>query len=275
MCYIKNFIEKSSTAVKYIVGASIETENSNPRQDRIIGICLLKYDICTMKCVSRLNVRLKPDGASISLKTYIRSGVTLEDLDGCVKWADVADKVISIIGGEETAVVGYNLRQFIIPFIYNETARCAKHIDFSLDKYVFDIKDFMDLTGVYFRDIQTMVRHCNLFDPKSYGIDLATLPGQAKASVVIFEKMLEKGVQPEFNFVYDNQGFIAYKRMWNTAFDDLNGTVQLVFTAGKYYGCPVNAVKKADPAYIQWCLSNVSGLSRAVKDALARDCDGL
>ena len=269
MCYIKNFIEKSSVAVKYIVGVSIEVENSNPRQDRIIGICLLKYDIGTMKCVDKLNVRLKPDNATISLKTYIRSGVTLKDLDGCAKYADVADKVISVIGGAETAVVGYNLRQFIIPFIYNETARCAKRIDFSCDKYVFDIKDFMDLTGVYFRDMQTMVRHCNLFEPKSYGIDLSTLPGEAKASVVIFEKMLEKGVEPELNFVYDNQGFIAYKRMRNTAFGDLNGTLQLVFVQGKYYGCPVTAVKKSDPAYIQWCLGDVSGLSRAVKDKLA------
>lgn len=270
MCYIKNFIKKSSAYVKYIVGASIEVENSNPRQDRIIGICLLKYDIDTMKCVDKLNVRLKPDNVNISLKTYIRSGVTLSDLESGVKYADVADKVISIIGGVETAVVGYNLRQFIIPFIYNETARGAKHIDFTKDKYVFDIKDFMDFTGVYFRDIQTMIHHCNLFEPKSYGIDLKTLSGEAKAAVIVFEKMLEKGVEPEFNFVYDNQGFIAYKRMRNTAFDDLNGSLQLVFTQGKYYMCPVTAVKKADPAYIQWCLSNVSGLSRAVKDYLEK-----
>lgn len=266
MCYIKNFLRKSSSVVKYLVSAAIEVENSNPQKDRIIGICLLKYDLETMKCVDKLNVKVCPDKPNISLKTYIKCGWTTKDIEPSEKFINIADDIIRIMGGYDTAVCGYNLRSFIIPFIYNEVARCGKHIDFTGDKYVIDVKDFQDMTGVYFYNMKTMVTQCHLFDPAEYGVDMMTLNGQAKASVVIIEKMLQQGVEPELNFIYDNCNLVAYKRMHDTAFDELNGTLQLVFTTGKYYMCPVTAVAKVDPGYIQWCLSNVSGFSPAVRE---------
>lgn len=266
MCYIKNFLRSKSSDIKYLVSAAIEIENSNPQKDRIIGICLLKYDIDTMMCIDKLNLKLCPDNVNISLKTYIKCGWTIDNLKNSPKFIDIANRVINIIGGNETAVCGYNLRSIIIPFIYNEVSICGKHIDFTDTKYVIDIKDFQDMTGVYYYNMRTMINSCNLFETSDFGIDLTTLNGQAKASVIIIEKMLEKKVEPEINFIYDNRNLIAYKRMYDTAFNVLNGTYQLVFTNGKYYMCPVAAVLKYDPEYINWCLSSTSGWSPAVKE---------
>lgn len=269
MCNISKFFSSVNRSdIKYLCGVSIEIENSNAIKDRIIGICIIKYDLETMKCVGKLNTKICPNNPNISLKTYIKCGWVLNDLNGAPKYMDIVNKVIQLIGGSETAVVGYNLRSITIPFIYNETARCGFNIDFSenANKYVIDIKDFWEQTGVSFYNMKTMIQHCHLFDPLQYGIDLLTLSGQAKSSIIILEKMLGQGIKPETIYIYDNNGFVGYKRMRDTAFKDLNDTVQLVFTCGKYYGCPVSAVIKIDKGYIEWCISDKSGFSPSVKE---------
>lgn len=267
MCQIKNFLSKQAPKVRYIVGATVEITDTNPAKDKIVGIALLKYDINTMKCVDKLVTRINPDGANISVKTFLRCGRTLKDVEAAPKFMDIARRVIDIVGGEETAVVGYNLRSVVVPFIYNECARCAEHIDFSenANKTVIDIKDFQEQSGVYFFNMETMAKHCNLFSPSAYGISFDTLCGQAKASVIILEKMIERGVEPEMLPIYDNGNLVTYRKMHDTAVYGLNGTVQLVFSVGKYYGVPVEYVQQADKGYIQWCLSGVSGFSAAVK----------
>lgn len=267
MCQIKNFFSKKTSQVKYLVGVSVEITDTNPAKDRIIGIAMLKYDINTMKCVDKLVTQVNPDGANISIKTLLHCGRTLKDVECAPKFIDMTDRVIDIVGGEETAIVGYNLRSLTVPFIYNECSRCAKHIDFSenANKTVIDIKDFQEQTGVYFFNMETMVKTCNLFNPAEYGISFNTMTGQAKGSVIILEKMLGQGTEPELLPMYDNSNLVAYKKMHDTAINGLNDTIQLVFSVGKYYGVPVEFVQKADPGYIQWCLSSVSGFSTVVK----------
>lgn len=267
MCQIKNFFTTHAPQVKYLVGASVEMTNTNPLKDKIIGIALLKYDVNTMKCVDKLVTNVNPDGANISINALLYCGRTLKEVECAPKFIDIADRVTDIVGGEETAIIGYNLRSLTVPFIYNECSRCAKHIDFSenVNKTVIDIKDFQEQTGVYFFNMETMAKACNLFNPTEYGISFNTMTGQAKGSVIILEKMLEKGTKPELLPIYDNGNLVAYKKMHDTAISELNGTIQLVFPVGKYYGVPVEFVQKTDPGYIEWCLSNSSGFSTVVK----------
>lgn len=270
MCYIKDYIKKQDKRVNYLVSVSINITNTNPQKDSIIGICLMKYDLETMKCINKIDTKLKPHAPEISLKSYLHCGLTLNDLKDAPRWMDIADTVIDMFGGDDTAIVGYNVRYLSIPFIYNEMVICGKKIDFT-KKVVLDIKDFQDATGVYFFDMETMVSQCHLFDSSIYNINYKTLSGQSKACVCIAEKMLKNNVQPDIMPVIDNSGMIMKKRMHNTAFDALNGTIQTVFTKGKYFGVPVEMVASADKGYIQWCISNVSNLSVEAKEIFRKD----
>lgn len=258
MSNISELFKSRNSNVKYITALVIEIEDTNPQKDRIIGVCAIKYDISTMKCTAKLNTKICPDNPNVSLKTYIKSGWNNSTLVGAPKFIDVANKLRNIIGGDETAIVGYNLRNLIIPFIYNEYARCGMSVDFT-NRSVIDVKDFQDETGVYFRDMKTMVSACDLFTPSDYGIDFNTLNGQAKGCVVIIEKMLTN-ITPADVAVIDNSGLVALRLLTDTAFNELNGTRQVVFTRGKYYNCPVTAVAKCDKQYIEWCLSERSGM---------------
>ena len=266
MSNISGHFKQVAPATKYITALAIEIEDTNPQKDRIIGVCAIKYDISTMKCVSKLNTKICPDNANVSLKTYIKSGWNNNTLAGSPKFMDISARLHDIIGGAENVIAGYNLRNLIIPFIYNEFARCGKTIDFT-GKRVIDVKDFQDETGVYFRDMGTMVSACNLFSAQDYGIDFSALSGQAKACVVIIEKMLPQVPAPDVP-VIDNSGLIATRLITGTAFKELNGTRQTVFTRGKYYNCPVTAVAKCDKQYIDWCLSERSGMPPATRAKL-------
>lgn len=259
--------------VKNVISVAVEATGDDTFKDDILSIALAKYDAETMECVETLSTNVHTD-KDISIRTWMRSGMTLKDTENAPHFIDIADQVIAFFGNvKESVIVGYNVRNFALPFIYNACAKVGKTIDFT--NYmgdgciVLDALDFMDGEGVYYPDFFTA--YYKVCGNEANDKALSALPDNA---LNLIESYFMNGVKPITKHVFDNSNFVAYRVFRNTIFvnrfsnDSEIYTKTLVFTRGKYYNCPVKKVAQVDKSYIAWVLSEVSTLSKATKDKL-------
>ena len=276
----KNFLFNiSNLKVKYFIVFDLETTGLNIGQDKITQISAIKYDLNTMKPVDKINTYCNPgNNVNIGLGAFMKTGQKLDELKKYPMFMTIADDVIDFFGGTETAIVGYNIKHFDIPFLNTELANCGKQvIDFG-NKYIYDCYEVE-------RDIVPMTQSkvfkryfCKT--PEEAGLIAHDTLSDVKMSLMIafeqsnkYNEILYKK-QEMNNYSYkmiDNNSFIDYIILEDTVFQDINNKPILAFVKGKYRGCPIKLVNMYDPSYIIWCYSNKSPLNNKGKELLKKE----
>ena len=110
-----------------VTGIDIETTGlSQEKGHRIIEIAAVMYDLDTRKELLRWVQRINPQ-RSIDAGAQAVHGISFEDLTSCPTWAEVAPKVVKILG-KSALVVAHNGDGFDMPFIGNELIRIGQPI---------------------------------------------------------------------------------------------------------------------------------------------------
>lgn len=256
--YNKN--KEKQDKCKYLVTLDIESTGLDFNEDQIIQLAMIKYDAETLKPVEGFNTLFKPEiKVNISLGAYLKHGLSLDDLKDSPKFSELVDEVVEFFGGNETGIVGYNIKGFDLPFLSKKIRQCGfKHIDFT-NRFIYDVYEIEK----YYNGMD----QCSVFEryynktPEAMGMKRHDARDDIKMSLCIMNKQLETHVDTEwradnicnnYNNIIDNNNFVEYKIIENTKFDNINNTKQLVFTKGKYYNCPVKLVNLYDKEYIKW-----------------------
>ena len=277
----KNFLLRiSNLKVKYFIVFDLECTGLNIGKDRITQISAIKYSVEEdMKPVAKINTYCNPgDDVNMGLSAFMKTGLKLDALKKYPRFMDIADDVIDFFGGIETAVVGYNIKHFDIPFLNSELANCGKHIiDFG-NKYIYDCYEVE-------RDIVPMTQS-KVFKryfgktPEESGLTAHNALSDIKMSLMIAFEQANKHNELLYTklnkniYSYrmlDNNSFIDYIILEDTVFQDINNKPILAFVKGKYRGCPVKLVNMFDAAYIEWCYSNKSPLNEQGKSILKQE----
>lgn len=256
--YNKN--KEESNKCKYLVTLDIESTGLNFDTDQIIQLAMIKYDVETLKPIESFNTLFKPETkVDISLGAYLKHGLSLDDLKDSPKFSELVDEVIEFLGGNETGIIGYNIKGFDLPFLSKKIKQCGiRYIDFT-ERFIYDIYEIEK----YYNGMD----QCSVFEryynktPEDMGLKRHDARDDIKMSMYIMNKQLKTRISTEsdadniytnYNNIIDNNNFIEYKLIKNTKFDNINNTKQLVFTKGKYYNCPVSLVNLYDKEYIKW-----------------------
>lgn len=283
----KNFLlqlSNKNNQIKYFVVFDLECTGLNIGKDRITQISAIKYSIEEdMKPVAKINTYCNTgDEVNMGLGAFMKTGIKLDELKKYPRFMDIADEVIDFFGGIETAVVGYNIKHFDIPFLTAELANCGKPtIDFT-NKFIYDCyeveRDIVPMTQSkvfkrYFGKTQVeagLTAHDALSDVKAC---LMIALEQANKHNDILNQRQEMN-----NYSYkmlDNNSFIDYIILDGMVFEDINNKPILAFIKGKYKGCPVKLVNIYDPSYITWCYSNKSPLDNKSKELLKKELSNI
>lgn len=255
----------SNNKIKYFIVFDLECTGLNIGHDRITQISAIKYDINTIKPVSKINKMLNPGNeVNIGLGAYMKTGYKIEDLKNNEKFIDIADDIYNFFGNEETAIVGYNIKSFDIPFLNAEFVMCGHNkIDFT-NKYIYDVYEVerdickMSQTGVFERYFEKT--------PDEIGLNPHDAMSDVKMCLMIaleqsnkYNNIINENDIVKYKII-DNTSFIGYIKLENTIFNDINNKYVLCFTKGKYRNCPIKLVNLYDKSYIDWCFSERSPL---------------
>lgn len=255
-----NKSKEESNKCKYLVTLDIESTGLNFDTDQIIQLAMIKYDVETLKPIESFNTLFKPETkVDVSLGAYLKHGLALDDLKDSPKFSELVDEVMEFLSGNETGIVGYNIKGFDLPFLSKKIKQCGfRHIDF-INRFIYDVYEIEK----YYNEMD----QCSVFEryynktPESMGMQRHDAHDDIKMSLCIMNKQLETHITTEceadticnnYNNIIDNNNFVEYKLIENTKFDNINNTKQLVFTKGKYYNCPVSLVNLYDKEYIKW-----------------------
>ena len=275
----KNFLlqlSNKNNQIKYFVVFDLECTGLNIGKDKITQFSAIKYNVDDMKPIAKINTYCNPGNEfNMCLSAFMKTGLKLDELKKYPRFMDIADEVIDFFGGIETAVVGYNIKHFDIPFLTTELANCGKHtIDFT-NKFIYDCyeveRDIVPMT-----QSKVFKRYFNK-TPDEAGLTAHNALSDIKMSLMIaleqankYNEILHKK-QEMNNYSYrmiDNNSFIDYIILEDSVFEDINNKPILAFIKGKYRGCPVKLVNIYDPSYITWCYSNKSPLDNNGKELL-------
>lgn len=269
---IKDLIRVANASCKYMIVFDLESTGLNTSKDRIIQIAAMKINVETNAAISKINLMLNPGNSNIGLGAYIKTGIVLEDLIDKQKFIDIAQDVVEFFGHpDEIGVAGYNIKNFDIPLLNNELARCGLKIDWT-NRFIFDCFEYEKrLCPNTMSSVFEKYYKCT---PEFAGLNPHDANADIKATWCIMKKQADAltSKPDDLNLcISDDNNFIEYRVIHDTSIAQLKGTKHLVPVRGKYYGCPVEIIKLYDPSYIDWMLGKVSPLSIRGKQLLRQE----
>ena len=266
----------SNNSVKYFIVFDLETTGVNIGHDRITQISAMKYDIQTMKPIEKLNQMINPGNeVNIGLGAYMKTGYTIKDLKKYDRFMSIADDVYNFFSGKETAIIGYNIKNFDIPFLNTELSMCGHvQIDFT-NRYIYDCFEIeREITSMNQSDVfERYFSHT----PEEVGLKAHDAMSDIKMSLMIaieqsnkYNNIINKLDCSKYNII-DNASFVDYIILTDSIFDDINNKPVLGFKKGKYKGCPVKLVNLYDPSYIAWLYSERSPISKQTQEIVRKE----
>lgn len=231
----------------------LETTGLDKQKDQIIQFAGIKFDPQTFKIIDSLNLIIQPVVPyQISLQAWAKHGVTPDKLRDKPHLKDVAQQIIDFIGDDD--ILTYNGNSFDIDLLERE-----------LNKYGFSI-DWMS-RKMYDSCLEERRRNSNTLGDtyKRYkgksmedaGLTAHDAFSDVKATITIFAGQNKVAhVEPEKVYGLDN----AIKDM-----DFVNLTNVPCFAFGKYKGVPLEWIKKNDPGYLTWAVSDAAHFDKYTK----------
>lgn len=232
---------------KQVVWFDLETTGINIASDKIIEISMIKTDFLGNEIDSYYSLINPGNSVKSSDEAIEKHGITPEMLQDKPQFCQIVDEIISFIG--DCDLGGYNIVNFDIPFIIEESLRCGKVFNWRdrsiLDPLlIYNMTEKRDLTSAY---------------KKYTGKDLIgahRAENDVRATIEIFnaQKKLyslpntSHEVSDMFNELKRNNLDSAgkYKIV------EIDDKKEIIFNFGKYSGKSVRSVYESDARYLDW-----------------------
>lgn len=177
-------------------------------------------------------------------------GISDEDLEGCPRFCDIADEVVSWLKGSDLS--GFNSTKFDLPMLAEEIERVRKYLSRDLDINLHEMR-MVDVQNIYHvmepRNLKAAYRfYCGKELENAHAAEADTLATYAvlKAQLDKYPETLKNNVEFLSNFSerqksLDYAGRIA-----------LNDKKEPVISFGKHKGRTAREVYMSEPSYFSW-----------------------
>lgn len=177
-------------------------------------------------------------------------GISDEDLEGCPRFCDIADEVVSWLKGSDLS--GFNSTKFDLPMLAEEIERVRKYLNRDLDINLHEMR-MVDVQNIYHvmepRNLKAAYRfYCGKELENAHAAEADTLATYAvlKAQLDKYPETLRNNVEFLSNFSerqksLDYAGRIA-----------LNDKKEPVISFGKHKGRTAREVYMTEPSYFSW-----------------------
>lgn len=177
-------------------------------------------------------------------------GISDEDLEGCPRFCDIADEVVSWLKGSDLS--GFNSTKFDLPMLAEEIERVRKYLNRDLDINLHEMR-MVDVQNIYHvmepRNLKAAYRfYCGKELENAHAAEADTLATYAvlKAQLDKYPETLKNNVEFLSNFSerqksLDYAGRIA-----------LNDKKEPVISFGKHKGRTAREVYMSEPSYFSW-----------------------
>lgn len=177
-------------------------------------------------------------------------GISDEDLEGCPRFCDIADEVVSWLKGSDLS--GFNSTKFDLPMLAEEIERVRKYLNRDLEINLHEMR-MVDVQNIYHvmepRNLKAAYRfYCGKELENAHAAEADTLATYAvlKAQLDKYPETLRNNVEFLSNFSerqksLDYAGRIA-----------LNDKKEPVISFGKHKGRTAREVYMTEPSYFSW-----------------------
>ena len=177
-------------------------------------------------------------------------GISDEDLEGCPRFCDIADEVVSWLKGSDLS--GFNSTKFDLPMLAEEIERVRKYLNRDLEINLHEMR-MVDVQNIYHvmepRNLKAAYRfYCGKELENAHAAEADTLATYAvlKAQLDKYPETLKNNVEFLSNFSerqksLDYAGRIA-----------LNDKKEPVISFGKHKGRTAREVYMSEPSYFSW-----------------------
>lgn len=224
----------------------LETTGLNISKDKIIEIAILKiHPDQKQEIYSR---RIDP-GIPISAESTAIHGITNQDLEGCPKFADVAQEIKQFIGDADLA--GYNSNKFDIPFLLEEFLRL--NIELPMEN-----RKFIDVQTIFHKMEQRTLSAAYRFYCNNELTDAHSAEADIKATYEILTAQLDRynELKNDVDFLYEFTSGDKAKKIDFVGRLALNDKNEVIYNFGKHAGKTVKEVFSLEPGYHRWIIDN-------------------
>ncbi|GHV36183.1 DNA polymerase III subunit epsilon [Bacteroidia bacterium] len=260
---------------KPLVFFDLETTSVNPKETKIVEICLHKIfpDLSS----ETMTMRIHP-GIPIPKEASAIHHIYDKDVENKPKFTQVAQKILDFIGNSDMA--GYNSDKFDKIILCNE----FNNVGFRFDA---DSRDWVDVCTIFHKmEPRNLTAAYRFFCDKDLEGTAHSAEGDTKATAEIFLAQIEKyaGKEvpqndkkfPDSGILNDYAKFTAPTKFERFVLDDCGN---VIFNFGKHLNRKLKDVLNSpDKSYIDWMLNKMDDLTKKEKQYLIdakNELDGL
>jgi len=227
-----------------IVFMDFETTGLEIALDRIIEISMVK--ILPSGGRESFYSRVNPEGRPIAPGAKEKHGISLEDLEDCPKFKDIAPNIKTFM--EDCDLGGYNCRKFDIPILVEEFIRCGMPINTRGFKIVDVYKIFTKAEPRTLEAIYERMTGKNLSNAHSAEADI-------HATIEVLDAISDKFDVPDTVNGLDEYAFGDDDSVdFENKLKRKDG--KIIFNFGKYKGLTIEEVFLSDRSYYDWLISS-------------------
>ncbi len=177
-------------------------------------------------------------------------GISDEDLEGCPRFCDIADEVVSWLKGSDLS--GFNSTKFDLPMLAEEIERVRKYLNRDLEINLHEMR-MVDVQNIYHvmepRNLKAAYRfYCGKELENAHAAEADTLATYAvlKAQLDKYPETLKNNVEFLSNFSERQKSLDYAGRIV------LNDKKEPVISFGKHKGRTAREVYMSEPSYFSW-----------------------
>lgn len=177
-------------------------------------------------------------------------GISDEDLEGCPRFCDIADEVVSWLKGSDLS--GFNSTKFDLPMLAEEIERVRKYLSRDLDINLHEMR-MVDVQNIYHvmepRNLKAAYRfYCGAELENAHAAEADTIATYEvlKAQLDRYPETLRNDVEFLANFS-ERQRSVDYAGRLA-----LNDRKEAIITFGKHRGKTAREVYMTEPSYFAW-----------------------
>jgi DNA polymerase-3 subunit epsilon len=226
------------------ISLDLETTGTDPKQDEIVQIALIKFDFDSGEQIEEWESMVKPSKPIPSDATAIHK-FDDDDVKDAPKFANVAGHIHKFIG--DAGLVGHNLLQFDLPLLQNELRR-AKHPEIDCHS-----RSLLDTLVIFQKKEPHTLSRAALFYCDVEYMDAHNARDDAVACMKVCLAQKEK-YSDLFNDVKQAERLCKPFEFFDEVIEN-NKTMDLLIKFGKHKGKRATEVRKSDRGYWNWLLN--------------------
>lgn len=226
----------------------LETTGTNPLEDRIIEIAIVRFGLTDQSIPSRTTFgQLLNPGIPIPKQASDVHGITDEKIKNKPMFADIVSQVEFMLADAD--IYGYNSNKFDVPMLVNEFSRVGKYLDLSKTRLI-------DIQNIFKRQESRTLSYAYKFFTGKDHTDAHGALADVLATAEIFQK--QKEMYADLIDFKDIDKLALYCN-YDKPRVDISGHITLdtdgdyVLTFGKWKN---TKLKEIPSSYLSWMVSS-------------------